>query len=101
MSPEALQARLDTLPTSPGCYLFRNKKNQVVYVGKARSLRARVRQYFQPNSSDYRYFVPLLERVLGDIETIVTATEKEAVILENSLIKQHRPRYNVRLRDDK
>ncbi len=101
MTPEALQARLDTLPSSPGCYLFRNKKGQVVYVGKARSLRARVRQYFQPNSTDYRHFVPLLDRVLGDIDTVVTATEKEAVILENSLIKEHRPKYNVRLRDDK
>lgn len=101
MLAEELQARLDTLPTSPGCYLFKNKKGAVVYVGKARSLRARVRQYFQPNSSDYRYFVPLLERVLGDIETVVTGSEKEAVILENSLIKQHRPKYNVRLRDDK
>lgn len=101
MTPEALQARLETLPNAPGCYLFRNKKSQVVYVGKARSLRQRVRQYFQPNSSDYRYFIPLLDRVLGDIETIVTATEKEAVILENSLIKEHHPKYNVRLKDDK
>lgn len=101
MSPDELQARLETLPASPGCYLFKNKKSQVIYVGKARSLRQRVRQYFQPNSSDYRYFVPLLQRVLGDIETVITASEKEAVILENSLIKQHRPKYNVRLRDDK
>ena len=101
MREEDLRARLDGLPASPGCYLFRNKKGAVVYVGKARSLRQRVRQYFQPNSSDYRYFIPLLERVLGDIETVVTATEKEAVLLENSLIKQHRPKYNVRLRDDK
>lgn len=101
MTPEEIQARLETLPAGPGCYVFKNKKGQVVYVGKARSLRQRVRQYFQPNSSDYRYFVPLLERVLGDIETVVTASEKEAVILENSLIKQHRPKYNVRLRDDK
>lgn len=101
MQEEELRARLDTLPTSPGCYLFKNKKGVVVYVGKARSLRQRVRQYFQPNSSDYRYFIPLLDRVLGDIETVVTASEKEAVLLENSLIKQHRPKYNVRLRDDK
>ena len=53
----------------------------------------------QPNSSDYRYFIPLLERVLGDIETVVTATEKEAVLLENALIKEHRPKYNVRPRE--
>jgi excinuclease ABC subunit C len=101
MIPEVVQQKLETLPTGPGCYVFRGKKGQVLYVGKAKSLRARVRQYFQPNSSDYRYFIPLLERTLGDIETLVTASEKEAVILENSLIKQHRPKYNVRLRDDK
>ncbi len=101
MLSEELRGRLDTLPTGPGCYLFRNKKGVIVYVGKAKSLRARVRQYFQERSSDYRYFVPLLERVLGDIETVVTASEKEAVILENSLIKQHHPKYNVQLRDDK
>lgn len=101
MLAETVRAKLETLPASPGCYLFRNKKGAVVYVGKAKSLRARVRQYFQPNSSDYRYFIPLLERVLGDIDTVVTATEKEAVLLENALIKEHRPKYNVRLRDDK
>ncbi len=101
MFPEVVLQKLETLPTGPGCYIFRGKRDQVLYVGKAKSLRARVRQYFQPNSSDYRYFIPLLERTLGDIETVVTASEKEAVILENSLIKQHRPKYNVRLRDDK
>jgi len=101
MLPEVVLQKLETLPTGPGCYLFRGKKGQVLYVGKAKSLRARVRQYFQPNSSDYRYFIPLLERTLADIDTVVTASEKEAVILENSLIKQHRPKYNVRLRDDK
>src|SRR5262249_26202537 len=98
---DALAATLDALPTQPGCYLFRDKKGAIVYVGKAKSLRARVRQYFQPGTGDYRYFVPLLERVLGQIETVVTASEKEAVLLENSLIKQHKPKYNVRLRDDK
>jgi len=98
---ETVLARLETLPTAPGCYLFRDSKGVIVYVGKARNLRARVRQYFAPGSTDYRYFVPLLEKVLGDIETVVTETEKEAVLLEDSLIKEHKPRYNVRLRDDK
>ncbi|MFO0556959.1 MAG: excinuclease ABC subunit UvrC [Polyangiales bacterium] len=98
---ETVLARLETLPTAPGCYLFRDTKGVIVYVGKARNLRARVRQYFAPGSTDYRYFVPLLEKVLGDIETVVTETEKEAVLLEDSLIKEHKPRYNVRLRDDK
>lgn len=101
MRSEELQARLETLPTGPGCYVFKGNKGQVLYVGKARSLRSRVRQYFQSGSSDNRYFIPLLERTLADIETVVTASEKEAVLLENSLIKQHKPRYNVRLRDDK
>ena len=99
--PEAVLAKLETLPTQPGCYLFRDRKNTVVYVGKAKSLRSRVRSYFQPGTSDYRFFIPLLERVLGDIETVVTGTEKEAVLLENALIKEHKPRYNVKLRDDK
>ncbi len=98
---DEIRAKLDTLPTSPGCYLFKEKSGKVVYVGKATSLRARVRSYFQPGTSDYRYFIPLLERVLADIDTIVTANEKEAVLLENALVKEHKPRYNVKLRDDK
>ncbi len=98
---ETVLARLETLPNAPGCYLFRDTKGVIVYVGKARNLRSRVRQYFAAGSTDYRYFVPLLEKVLGDIETVVTETEKEAVLLEDSLIKEHKPRYNVRLRDDK
>jgi excinuclease ABC subunit C len=98
---ETVLARLETLPNAPGCYLFRDTKGVIVYVGKARNLRSRVRQYFAAGSTDYRYFVPLLEKVLGDVETVVTETEKEAVLLEDSLIKEHKPRYNVRLRDDK
>lgn len=101
MLPEDVKAKLDTLPTQPGCYLFKDKKGSVVYVGKARNLRARVRSYFQESSSDGRYFIPILRRTVGDLETIVTASEKEAAILEDNLIKEHRPRYNVKLRDDK
>ena len=70
MLSEELQARLDSLPTAPGCYVFKNKKGGIIYVGKAKSLRARVRQYFQPGSSDYRYFVPLLERTRGHIAVV-------------------------------
>jgi excinuclease ABC subunit C len=73
----------------------------VLYVGKAKSLRSRVRSYFQSASSDERAFIPWLRRDLTEIETIITATEKEAAILENSLIKEYRPKYNVKLRDDK
>jgi excinuclease ABC subunit C len=70
-------------------------------VGKAKSLRSRVRSYFQEGGSDARAFIPFLRRHAQDLETIVTATEKEAAILENSLIKERKPRYNVKLRDDK
>jgi excinuclease ABC subunit C len=96
-----LAAKLDSLPPKPGCYLFMDKAGAVVYVGKAKSLRSRVKSYFQEGGSDSRYFIPLLRRIVGDLETVVTASEKEAAVLENQLIKQHRPRFNVKLRDDK
>ncbi|MBN1611366.1 MAG: excinuclease ABC subunit UvrC [Polyangiaceae bacterium] len=101
MSSDTVQDKLESLPPQPGCYLFRDNEGKVLYVGKAKSLRARVRSYFQQGSSDERAFIPLLRRSLADLETIVTGSEKEAAILENSLIKEHRPRYNVKLRDDK
>lgn len=101
MLPAVVQEKLDALPVSPGVYLFKDKKGGVVYVGKAKSLRSRVRSYFQDGSSDNRYFIPILQRTIGDLDTVVTGSEKEAAILENNLIKQHRPRYNVKLRDDK
>lgn len=101
MLPDTVIEKLDALPVSSGVYLFKDKKGSVVYVGKAKSLRSRVRSYFQDNSSDNRYFIPILQRTIGDLDTIVTGSEKEAAILENNLIKEHRPRYNVKLRDDK
>jgi len=97
---ELLQ-KLDALPPKPGCYLFRDRHGQVIYVGKATSLRSRVRSYFAANSTDERAYMPWLRKNIGDLETILTATEKEAAILEDSLIKEHRPKYNVKLRDDK
>jgi excinuclease ABC subunit C len=99
--PQSFLDKLETLPVQPGCYLFKDKKGEVVYVGKAKSLRSRVRSYFQESSGDERYFIPLLQRTVGDFETVVTVSEKEAAILEDSLVKEHRPRYNVKLRDDK
>ncbi|WP_437481533.1 excinuclease ABC subunit UvrC [Sorangium sp. So ce1014] len=100
--PEALlAAKLASLPTKPGCYLFIDKTGAVVYVGKAKSLRSRVRSYFQESGSDDRYFIPILRKIVADLETVVTATEKEAAVLENELVKQHKPRFNVKLRDDK
>ncbi len=101
MLPDLVSQKLDALPSQPGVYLFKDKKAAVVYVGKAKSLRARVRSYFQDAHGDDRAFIPVLQRTIGDLETIVTANEKEATILENNLIKEHRPRYNVKLRDDK
>ena len=93
---------LDRIPTDPGVYLFKDKNAKVVYVGKAKNLRTRVRQYFRPGG-DERYFVAagFLGRAVVDIETIVVSAEKDALLLENHLIKQHQPKFNVRLRDDK
>ncbi len=93
--------KLDALPAGPGVYVFKDAADAYLYVGKAASLKSRVRSYFQASNSDQRYFIERLQLELGDIETFVTATEKEAALLENSLIKQHQPRYNVKLRDDK
>jgi len=98
---DAAQRKLDKLPASPGVYVFHGADGKVLYVGKARSLRSRVRSYFQAGSSDLRAFVSRLERELADIETFVTHTDKEAALLENQLIKSHQPKYNVKLRDDK
>jgi excinuclease ABC subunit C len=101
MLSETVREKLEALPARPGCYLFRDRRGQVLYVGKAKSLRARVRSYFQAGASDDRAFIPVLRVQIGDLETIVTATEKEAAILENNLIKENQPRFNVKLRDDK
>ncbi|HSD20989.1 MAG TPA: excinuclease ABC subunit UvrC [Anaeromyxobacter sp.] len=96
-----LRKKLDELPAAPGCYLMKDRRGEVVYVGKASSLRSRVRSYFDASRGDDRAFVALLDDLLGDLEVIVTRSEKEAVLLENELIKKHRPRFNIRLRDDK
>jgi len=98
--PQHLREILDRLPREPGVYLMKDKKDRVVYVGKAASLRARVGSYFK-RGGDGRAFIALLGRLLGDIETVVTNNEKEALLLENNLIKQHQPRFNVKLVDDK
>lgn len=98
---EQLASKLAALAPQSGCYLFRDEGGQVVYVGKAKSLRARVRSYFAASPSDDRPFIPLLRSVVRDLETVVTGSEKEAAVLENELIKKHRPRFNVKLRDDK
>lgn len=101
MSAADWRQKLESLPATPGVYVFKGAADEFLYVGKAASLKSRVRSYFQASTSDQRYFIDRLAREIGDLETFVTATEKEAALLENSLIKQHKPRYNVKLRDDK
>ncbi|GFE57439.1 excinuclease ABC subunit UvrC [Geobacter sp. AOG1] len=93
-------ARINNLPSAPGVYLMKGKDGQVLYVGKARELKKRVRSYFTA-ARDARYHIRFLMERVADIQVIVTDTEKEALILENTLIKQYRPRYNFNLRDDK
>ena len=92
---------VERLPQEPGVYLMKDKKGRIIYVGKAGNLRQRVRSYFSESSGDGRAFIRLLNRLLGDIETMVTNNEKEALLLENILIKRHKPRFNVKLVDDK
>ena len=101
MLSQELNQKLDSLPTQPGCYIMKDKAGEVVYVGKALNLRARVGQYFQERSGDTRAFIPFLEDLLSDVEVMITPSEKDAVLLENELIKKFRPRFNVKLRDDK
>jgi excinuclease ABC subunit C len=91
--------KLTNLPSRPGVYLMRDKGGKVIYVGKAKDLRTRVRAYF--NASDERLQIQFLVRRVADIDTLVTSNDKEALILENNLIKQYKPRYNIRLKDDK
>jgi excinuclease ABC subunit C len=95
-----LQEQLDNLPAKPGVYLLKDRHGKILYVGKAINLRARVRSYFHASAADS----PKTQRLAAtvtDIDFIVTASELEALILESNLIKRHKPRYNVRLKDDK
>jgi excinuclease ABC subunit C len=93
---------LDRIPMEPGVYLFKDARGGVIYVGKAKNLRTRVRQYFR-EGGDERFFVAagFLGKACADVETIVVSSSKEALLLENHLIKKHQPRFNVKLRDDK
>ena len=95
-----LEDQLKRLPAKPGVYIFRDKRGQVLYVGKAKSLRPRVRSYFQA-SADVRHAIAQLPERVADMEVIVTGSEVEALHLEQNLVKRHRPPFNVRLRDDK
>ena len=92
---------LENLPASPGVYLMKNADGKILYVGKAKNLRHRVRSYFARGGQDTRFLARNVRRLIDDIEIILTASEKEALLLENNLIKAHTPRFNVKLRDDK
>jgi excinuclease ABC subunit C len=95
-----LKGILDTLPLKPGCYIMKNAAGEVIYVGKAINLRSRVRSYFQEHADHDRKTLKLVSHV-ADLEWILVGSELEALILEMNLIKKHRPRFNVRLKDDK
>jgi excinuclease ABC subunit C len=95
-----LQQKIRTLPTQPGCYLYKNAEGEVIYVGKANNLRARVRSYFL-EASQANAKTGSLMREAVDVEYITVANEHEALALENNLIKQKKPRFNILLRDDK
>lgn len=97
---EKLQGILATLPTKPGCYIYRNAEGTIIYVGKAISLKNRVRSYFHADLSHDAKTRRLVRDII-DIEWIVVGSELEALILEMNLIKKHRPKYNIRLKDDK
>jgi excinuclease ABC subunit C len=94
-------ARLALYPDQPGVYLMKDERGVVLYVGKAKRLKTRLRQYFSPSSSDERIQIPYLLPKVADIETIVTSSEKEALLLEATLIKRFLPRYNILLKDDR
>jgi excinuclease ABC subunit C len=96
----SMEDKLKQVPAKPGVYLFRDERGRVLYIGKAKSLRPRVRSYFQ-KTGDTRTTIRGLRERIGDLEVIVTGSEAEALHVEQSLVKRHRPPFNVRLRDDK
>ncbi|MFQ5706020.1 MAG: excinuclease ABC subunit UvrC [bacterium] len=96
----SLLEKLKSVPRKPGCYLFKDRKGKIIYIGKAKVLRNRVRSYFQDGRLEGPKLLRLKARI-SDFETIVTDTEMEALILEMNLIKEYKPRYNINLKDDK
>ncbi len=97
---QQIKNKLANLPPSPGVYLMKDADGKILYVGKAASLRQRVRSYFQDTATPHALTKPML-RYVHDLDYILTASNVEALILENNLIKQHQPRYNIKLKDDK
>lgn len=99
VDPSVIEDQLRGLPTRPGVYLFRDAEGEIIYVGKAKSLRPRVRSYFRASAQSLK--TQELVRHVDDVETIIVGSETEALILEANLIKEHHPRFNIQLRDDK
>jgi excinuclease ABC subunit C len=93
------EASISGLPESPGVYLFKDSGDRIIYIGKARNIRDRVRSYFRNDVRDIK--TQTLVETIDSIDLILTANEKEAFLLENNLIKQHAPKYNILLKDDK
>src|SRR2546429_332518 len=98
--PDRLSRELDALPDKPGVYLWKNAVGEILYVGKAKSLRARVPSYFGPEADSTPERAALVGHI-ADLETIIVPSEAQALLLENNLIKEHKPRFNIRLTDDK
>ena len=98
--PESLLHKIRNAPVDPGCYLYKSESGKIIYIGKAKHLRNRVKSYFSSDKSHDPKTSSMLKRI-QDVEFIVTHSEIEALILENTLIKEHKPRYNIFLRDDK
>src|SRR5260370_25510261 len=97
---DTIKRRVQAVPESPGVYMFRDNRSQVIYVGKALRLRDRLRSYFTPGYAPTAQVAELIRKA-NDFEFVTTANEVEALVLENNLIKNYRPRYNIRLKDDK
>jgi excinuclease ABC subunit C len=98
--PDRLSRTLEALPDKPGVYLWKNAVGEILYVGKAKSLRARVPSYFGPDGGETPERAALVSQI-ADLETIIVPSEAQALLLENNLIKEHQPRFNIRLTDDK
>ena len=95
-----VKEKLKLVPTKPGVYLFRNENNEIIYIGKAKNLRNRVRSYFQKNKYQTPKNQAMIARI-ANLEWIVVASEVEALLTEANLIKEHSPKYNINLKDDK
>ena len=97
--PSRIQEILENLPSRPGVYIHKDADGEILYIGKSVNLRARVRSYFANNVDSYKTLH--LRQRIADVEIITTDSELEALLLEMTLIKKHKPRYNVRIKDDK